>query len=75
MQYDIIIIGGGIIGSSIAYFLARTGRAGSIAVIEPDSTYELATTPKGAGGIRQLFHLARQPFGIERILNRLGGFI
>lgn len=62
MQYDIIIIGGGIIGSSIAYFLARTGRAGSIAVIEPDSTYELATTPKGAGGIRQLFS---QPENIE----------
>lgn len=55
MRYDIAIIGGGMIGSSIAYFLARTGRAGSIAVIEPDSTYELATTPTGAGGIRQLF--------------------
>lgn len=52
---NICIIGGGVIGSSIAYFLARTGRAGTITVIEPDPTYTLATTPKGAGGVRQLF--------------------
>jgi glycine/D-amino acid oxidase-like deaminating enzyme len=55
MKFDVAIIGGGIIGSSIAYFLARTGRAGSIAVIEPDSTYALASSSSGAGGIRQLF--------------------
>ncbi|MEM7032568.1 MAG: FAD-binding oxidoreductase [Chloroflexota bacterium] len=54
-KYQIVIMGGGIIGSSIAYFLARTGQAGEIAVIEPDSTYQFATTPKGAGGVRQLF--------------------
>jgi len=57
MKYDIAIIGGGIIGSAIAYFLARTGQAGSVAVIEPDPTYRLAATPHGAGGIRQLFSL------------------
>ncbi len=57
MKYNIAIIGGGIIGSAIAYFLARTGRAGSIAVIEPDSGYSLAATPRGAGGVRQLFSL------------------
>ena len=57
MKYDIAIIGGGIIGSAIAYFLARTGQAGSIAVIEPDSTYRLAATPRSGGGVRQLFSL------------------
>ncbi len=56
-KYNIIIIGGGIIGSSIAYFLAKTGRAGSIALIEADSSYRLAATPQGAGGVRQLFSL------------------
>lgn len=55
MKADIVIIGGGLIGSSIAYFLARTGRAGSVAVIEPDSEYALAATSSGAGGVRQLF--------------------
>ncbi len=55
MNYDIAIIGGGIMGSFTAYFLSRTGAAGSVVVIEPDSTYERAATPKGAGGVRQLF--------------------
>ena len=54
MRVDIASIGGGIIGSSIAYFLARSDRAGSVAVIEPDSEYALAATSRGAGGIRQL---------------------
>jgi len=57
MNYDIVIIGGGIIGSSIAYHLARDGRAGTIAVIERDITYSKAATPRGSGGIRQLFSL------------------
>lgn len=57
MRYDIVIIGGGIVGSSIAYHLARDGRGGTIAVIEPDPTYEFAATPRGTGGIRQLFSL------------------
>lgn len=54
---DVAIIGGGIIGSAIAYFLACDGRSGSITVIEPDPTYEHAATPHGAGGVRQLFSL------------------
>ena len=57
MKVDIAIIGGGIIGSSIAYFLARSGRPGVVAVIEPDSEYALAATSSGAGSIRQLFSL------------------
>lgn len=57
MKNDIVIIGGGIIGSAIAYFLARTGQVGSIAVIEADQSYRLAATPQGAGGLRRLFSL------------------
>ncbi|MEM7127037.1 MAG: FAD-binding oxidoreductase [Chloroflexota bacterium] len=54
-KHTIAIIGGGIIGSFVAYFLARSGRAGDIAVIEADPSYQRASTPNGAGGVRQLF--------------------
>ena len=41
--------------------MAREGRAGGtggeIVVVEPDPTYEFAATPRGNGGIRQLFSL------------------
>ncbi|MEM7425556.1 MAG: FAD-binding oxidoreductase [Pseudomonadota bacterium] len=66
---DIAILGGGIVGSAIAYFLAATGRAGTIAVVEPDPTYEFAATPAANGGIRQLFSLPENiemaQFGLE----------
>ncbi len=55
MKTDIAIIGGGIMGSAAAYFLARSGQVGSVTVIERDSTYTHATTPQGAGGVRQQF--------------------
>ncbi|WP_371224036.1 NAD(P)/FAD-dependent oxidoreductase [Roseovarius sp. 2305UL8-3] len=58
MKYDIAIIGGGIMGSAAAYFLARSGIAGSVCVIEPDPSYEFATTPQGAGGVRQQMSVA-----------------
>ncbi len=52
---DIVIIGGGVMGSSIAYHLASAGKAGDVVVIEPDPAYEFAATPRSTGGIRQLF--------------------
>jgi glycine/D-amino acid oxidase-like deaminating enzyme len=54
MKADIVIIGGGIIGSAAAYFLGTSGRAGAVTVIEPDPTYSKASTPAGAGGVRRL---------------------
>ena len=57
MRADVVIVGGGIVGSSIAYHLARTGRAGDVVVIERDPTYEHAATPRSNGGIRRLFSL------------------
>ena len=55
MKFDVAIIGGGIIGSAAAFFLARDGGAARIAMIEADPSYACATTPQGAGGVRQLF--------------------
>ncbi|MDE0943306.1 MAG: FAD-binding oxidoreductase [Alphaproteobacteria bacterium] len=62
---DIIIIGGSIMGSSIAYHLAMTGRAGDICVIEPDPSYEWAAAPRSSGGVRLMHGL---PENIEMSL-------
>lgn len=52
---DIIIVGGGVIGSSVAYNLLQDGCKGEITVFEKDQLYEFSSTPRSAGGIRQLF--------------------
>jgi len=49
------VVGGGVIGSSIAYHLAQAGDASDVVVVEPDPTYEFAATPRATGGIRQLY--------------------
>ncbi|MFQ5629310.1 MAG: NAD(P)/FAD-dependent oxidoreductase [bacterium] len=54
--FDIVIIGGGVIGSAIAYFLAaQASLDGSILVIEKDLTYAHSSTALSVGGIRQQF--------------------
>ncbi|MFM1651810.1 NAD(P)/FAD-dependent oxidoreductase [Brevibacillus sp. B_LB10_24] len=52
---DLIIIGGGVIGSSVAYNLLHDGYTGKILVFEKDKIYEYSSTPRSAGGIRQLY--------------------
>ena len=44
-------------GSSIAYHLSVTGRAGDVRVIEPDPTYEWAAAPRSSGGVRLMHGL------------------
>jgi len=53
--FDILIIGGGIMGSSIAYHLKKDGFEGTVAVFEKDSTYEFSSTTLSAGGVREQF--------------------
>ena len=55
-RYDIAVIGGGVIGSAVAYFLAADADFdGRIAVIERDPSYEACSTTRSAGSIRQQF--------------------
>jgi len=53
--FDILIIGGGVMGSSIAYHLANDGFDGRIGVFEKDPTYERSSTVLSVGGIRRQF--------------------
>lgn len=52
----IVIVGGGVMGSSTAYFLAsRAGNQDEIIVIESDPTYARASSALSASGMRQQF--------------------
>ncbi len=55
---EVIIIGGGIVGASIAYHLRQDGLSGRVVVIEQDTTYGRAATPMSMGGIRQQYMAA-----------------
>ena len=48
----ILIFGGGIIGSSLAWLLPKAGLSNDLIVVEPDPSYEYAATPRAVGGIR-----------------------
>src|SRR5215471_15094382 len=57
MRVDVPIIGGGAIGTAAAYFLRSHPRTCRVAVIERDTSYQLASTPRASGGARRLFSL------------------
>ena len=73
-SYDVVIVGGGVIGSAIAYFLANDPAfGGTVAVIERDPTYRTASSALSASGIRQQYstaiNIAIGQFGIEFLRN------
>jgi glycine/D-amino acid oxidase-like deaminating enzyme len=54
-SYDVVIIGGAIMGSSTAWWLTRLGFAGRVLVLERDPTYAQAGTTHTNSCIRQQF--------------------
>lgn len=57
--FDVVIAGGGVIGSAIAYFLAADAAFnGTVAVVEKDPSYATCSTTLSAASIRQQFSAA-----------------
>ncbi len=78
--YDVVIIGGAIIGSAVAYFLtAAEGFQGRVLVIEKDPSYQDCSTTRSLASIRQQFstpvNIQLSQFGVEflrTVKDRLG---
>jgi glycine/D-amino acid oxidase-like deaminating enzyme len=71
-SYDVIIVGGAVVGASTAHFLKAEERfPGSVLVLERDPTYTHASTALSASGIRTQFSNALNvrisQFGLEVI--------
>lgn len=74
---DVLIVGGGAVGSACACFLAaEPAFDGRVRVIERDPTYRDASTGRSAGSIRQQFstpeNIAMSRFGIEFLRDARG---
>ena len=68
---DVLVIGGGAIGASVAYFVKLLDPAAEVTVVERDPAYTLASTPRASGGVRRLFSL---PENIELSAYSIGFF-
>ncbi|MEM7172554.1 MAG: FAD-dependent oxidoreductase, partial [Pseudomonadota bacterium] len=67
---DVVIIGGGVIGSAVAYFLgANADFNGHVTVVEMDPSYQFGTTGRSVAGLRLQFstpeNIACSRFGID----------
>lgn len=70
LSFDVVIVGGGVIGAAIAYFLKDVeGFSGSVALIERDPTFRTAATTLSCSSIRQQFstpeNIRLSRFGLE----------
>ena len=73
-HFDTIIVGGAVIGSSVAYFLSENpDHTGTVLVVEPDPTYALSSTTLSCASIRHQFsnpvNVELSLFGTEFLAN------
>jgi FAD-dependent oxidoreductase domain-containing protein 1 len=69
-EFDVVIAGGGVVGSSCAYHLkCAMNFSGSVLVVEPDPTYRGAASTRSASSIRLQFstpiNIALSEYGFE----------
>lgn len=62
---EVVVVGGGIVGSCTALFLARADV--DVTVVERDPRYERSSTGRSASAVRQQFHL-----GVNVAMSRFG---
>ena len=79
MAQKVVVVGGGVVGSSAAYFLASHPRfSGEVVVVERDPTYRRASSALSASAIRQQFstpvNIEISRFGVE-FLRHLGDYL
>lgn len=55
--YDVIMVGGGLMGCATAYYLMRADDRLKVAIIEMDPTYEKASTSLSDGNMRVQFNI------------------
>ncbi|WP_299793410.1 FAD-binding oxidoreductase [uncultured Marivita sp.] len=72
-SYDIVIVGGAIMGSAVAWFLTDLGFDGRILVVDRDLSFERSATATSTSCIRQQFstelNVKISQFGAEFITN------
>ena len=74
-SYDVIIVGGAIMGASAAWFLSDNDDFdGSVLVVEKDPTYQNASTAHTTSCMRQQFSTELNVPNVMRLSN-LPGFI
>ncbi|HRJ76345.1 MAG TPA: FAD-dependent oxidoreductase, partial [Anaerolineales bacterium] len=56
-KYDVIIVGGGVMGCATAYYLLKFDSTLKVAILEKDPTYEFASTPLSDGNMRIQFNI------------------
>lgn len=72
-HFDVVIVGGGIVGSAAAYYLKKHEFTGSVAIVEKDTSFAYGCTARSCGGLRQQFstleNIELSKFGLKLIRN------
>lgn len=72
-RQDVVIVGGGVMGSAVAYYLTRFEPSLKVAVVERDPTYEKSSTTLSMANARIQFSLKENiqisQYALERLAN------